>query len=854
VAEGKVVPLDADAGFPRGGNCYVANDGRGTVWIATGNQLGVMREGRWEAVQKFPQPGLCLTGAADAGLWVCAGNRLFRYEPGQEPVELALLPPRVQVQTLLAVRNGALWIATAYDGLFRWQNGLLERVPTSNSQISSLAEDREGNLWVGTAGGGLNRLRARTVEVIGKEDGLPYESMRSICEDASGVRWAVTDNGLLLRSPGNRWDVAGPESGWRQGAVANCVAADRDGAVWVGASSSSAGLVRLQQGESRQWTRDQGLVSSSVRSILVAAKGDVWLASGAGQLQRLRGDTLQGVEMNQELRRSPRAMAETADGTIWAGTAEGQLVRVNPDTLKAEVFFPDERPLSIRGLSATPDGSLWIGYAGWGIGRWKDGRHARLTAEQGLFDDYVSQILPDERGNLWLNSNHGLFVVRLSELIDVFDGRAQRVRSINYGRGEGLPSLQPRWDYHPSVWHMASGSLFFALRNGLAVVRAQKMVENQQLPPVVVERVAIDERTVARYAASFPLRPVDDGTNLVVAGTEARLTVPPRHQKIEMQFAALSYSSPENVQMRYRLKNFDQGWSDAGSLRSARYPRLPAGDYEFEVEACNEAGLWSKAPQRVALRVLPFFWRTWWFQMAVLVLFTGVIIGLVRYFSFQRLRRELFRLEQRELLHRERARIARDLHDDVGASLAQISVLGELANRRVGQPEALREQLARVMQKSRQTMQLLDQVVWTVNPRNDSLARSASYFTAAARNLLEGSGIRCRLRMPDELPSAPISSRTRHQLLLAVKEAVGNVLKHSGADEMVLALSVAGQTLTINITDNGRGFDPAALGAERNGLKNMPERMAEIGGNFNLQTAPGKGTSITLTAPLGVEA
>lgn len=848
VTEGEVVPLEANAGFPAKGNCYVANDGRGTVWAAAGNQLGVVRDGRWEVAHVFPQSGLRLACAPDGGWWVTAGDSLFRYQPGQEPVALAQLPPQVQVQSLLADRAGTLWIATVSDGLFQWQAGRLEKVPTSHSQISCLAEDREGNLWVGTAGGGLNRLRARTVEVIGKDEGLPYESMRSVCEDTHGARWAVTDNGLLLRSLGNRWEIAGPESGWTHGAMANCVAADRDGAVWVG--TASAGLVRLREGKHREWNRAQGLASSSVRSILVAANGDVWVASGSGRLQRLRGDNLQPVETDQEVRRSPRAMAETADGTIWAGVAEGQLVRVNPATLKAEVFFPEDRPLSIRALSATPDGSLWIGYAGWGIGRWKDGRHTRITAAQGLFDDYVSQILPDDRGNLWLNSNHGLFAVRLSELIDVFEGRAGRVRSISYGRGEGLPSLQPRSDYHPAVWRMASGSLFFALRNGLAVVRSQKMVENQQQPPVVVERVAIDERTVARYAADFPLRPADDGTNLVVADTEARLTVPPRHQKIEIGFAALSFSSPENVQVRYRLRNFDQGWSDAGSLRSARYPRLPAGDYEFEVEACNEAGLWSEAPQRVALRVLPFYWQTWWFRAATLLLFTGGLVGLVRYFSFRRLQRELARLEQQEMLHRERSRIARDMHDAVGAKLSRLSLLSDLAGQQTALPGPARDEVLEISETARETIRSFDEIVWAVNPRNDTLANLVNYLCRFAEEFFEGSAVQCTFDLPAEIPARELSTQERHHVFLAAQEALNNIAKHAEARTLVIRLRLLPAAYEFQIEDDGRGFaTDAAPAGGGNGLRNMRERMQLVGGEFLLASGARQGTSVILRVP-----
>jgi signal transduction histidine kinase/ligand-binding sensor domain-containing protein len=851
VADGKVSPLTTEAGIPAEGNYWVAADGQGKVWIASGNQLGLVREGRWDVARVFPQTGLRLTRAGDDGLWVCAGNALYRFVPGGASNQLAQLPEHAAVQALLEDHAGALWIATASDGLFHWRDGRLEKVPTSNSQISSLAEDREGNLWVGTAGGGLNRLRARTVEVIGMDEGLPYESMRSVCEDTNGVRWAVTDNGLLLRHHEERWEIAGRESGWTHGAVANCVAAGPDGSVWVG--TSIARLVRLRQGESREWRRPQKLAGSSVRSILVAANGDVWVAtSGPSRLHRLQGDVLQPVKLDQEVRSSLRAMAETADGTIWAGAAEGVLVRVNPATLKGECFFPEERPLSIRFLSATPEGSLWIGYAGWGLGRWKDGRHARITAAQGLYDDYISQMLPDERGNLWLNGNHGLFVVRLSELIDVFEGRGPRVRSISYGRGEGLPSLQPRCDFYPSGWRMASGSLFFALRNGLAVVRSQKMVENQRLPPVVVERVAIDERTLARHAADFPLRPSGEDTNEPpVLGTGALLTVPPRHQKIEIEFAALSFSSPENVQFRYRLKNFDQGWSDAGGLRNVRYPRLPAGDYEFEVEACNEAGLWNAATQPVALRVLPFFWQTWWFRLVAVLLFTGGVIGLVRYFSFRRLRRELARLEQQELLHRERARIARDMHDEVGAKLSRLSLLSDLAGQQTALPVPARDEVREISDTAREAIRSFDEIVWAVNPRNDTLANLGNYLCRFAEEFFEGSPVQCTFDLPADLPALKLSTEERHHVFLAAKEALNNIAKHAEARHVMIRMRVEPDAYEIEIADDGRGL---GAGASRtagggNGLNNMRERMNLMGGTFILAGEPGRGTRVLLRVP-----
>lgn len=841
---GKVTRLGAESGLPAGGFNWVANGGHGTIWMVRGSAVGTLRNGRWQTEWNFGQSPVRLGTRRASGLWICAGNKLLQAESGSVPVELAQLPANSIVQALLEDHSGALWIGTSSYGLFRWDGERLEKIPTSNSQISCLAEDREHNLWAGTSGGGLNRLRLRAVDVIGTADGLPFESLRSICEDAAGVRWAVADNGVLLCNASGKWKAADASAGW-SGARANCVTADGEGAVWVGLGTP--GLIRLRDGAAKEWRRAQGLKGNYVRSLLSTTNGDLWVATGSpSSLHRLRNEILTAVPMDGEFR-SIRALARTTDGSIWVGTSEGQLLRVHPESLKVENVPLEERPISIRFLESTPDGSLWIGYAGWGVGRWKNGRHMRITTEQGLYDDYVSQIAAGERGELWINSNHGLFTVRLEDLTNVAEGRADRLRCIVYGRGDGLPSLQPRFDYYPSTWRTREGSIIYALRNGLAVVQPRQLTENPESPPVVIERVTVDDLAVARYDNRFPLLPGGE-TNLDhLQSVTASLRLPPRHQKLEFQFAALSYSSPENVQFRYRLKNFDEDWNDAGSLRSARYPRLPAGRYEFQVQACNEAGVWNEAGAGMALVVLPFFWQTWWFRLAVLIAFTAALAGLVRYFSFRRLQRELARLEQQAALHRERIRIARDMHDEVGSKLSRLSLLSEMASHQAEMPAAARGDVAEIADTARDTIRSFEEIVWAVNPRNDSLPRLIQYLCRFAEDLFEGSPTQCVFDVPDKIPEIELPTELRHHVFLATKEALHNVFKHARARQVSVRLKLLPYGFEIAVEDDGRGFDAKATAGRSdsgNGLENMRERMKAVDGELEIQPGANAGTRV----------
>ena len=279
------------------------------------------------------------------------------------------------------------------------------------------------------------------------------------------------------------------------------------------------------------------------------------------------------------------------------------------------------------------------------------------------------------------------------------------------------------------------------------------------------------------------------------------------------------------------------------------YQRLDKGKYSFAVTACNSDGDWNKTAAEIRLEVAPFFWRTWWFQLAVVAAFTLCIIAIVRYVSFRRLRAQLRVLEQQAALQRERTRIAKDIHDDLGANLTQIAFLGELANQDREEPNAVAERIRNISATARQAVKSLDEIVWAVNPRNDTLAHLLDYAGQFAVDYLRPVGIRCRLDFPEEIPARELSTDLRHNLFLSVKEALHNIFKHANATEVWLRVTADVRALEIVIEDNGRGFENTPDDALADGLRNMRQRMAEIGGSFRVESRPGSGTKIFLRLP-----
>ncbi|MGH7952083.1 MAG: ATP-binding protein, partial [Limisphaerales bacterium] len=292
-------------------------------------------------------------------------------------------------------------------------------------------------------------------------------------------------------------------------------------------------------------------------------------------------------------------------------------------------------------------------------------------------------------------------------------------------------------------------------------------------------------------------------------------------------------------------------------VRSARYGRLPYGHYRFHVAARNADGAWQEAPETFAFIVpTPLYFQTWAICLYVF-LAIALIAGIVRIISHRRLRFALTRLEQQQSLERERMRIARDMHDEMGSKLTKISFLSEHAQMDAKSAEPLAGKIEAIAETSRELLKTMDEIVWAVNPRNDTLENLAAYLSHYAVEYFQNTRIECETRLPQEIPHYPLSSEARHHLFLTFEEALNNVLKHSAAANVKVEMTIRGARaeFEINITDNGKGFEMSALLAANgqprggwggNGLKNMRQRLTDIGGECLISSRPGDGAVVTM--------
>jgi len=843
--DGKIASFGVQDGLPpyeehNPNVCSLACDTQGQIWFAKSGQIGIFRQEHFETLLQLHSITAYVASARDGGIWICSDHQLIKFSVGKSPENCGTFEPKnadAEPSVLLEDHEGGVWIGTSDSGLFHYDGSHFENIPTSGDRITSLTQDREGNIWAGTGNCGLDRIRPRTVELETAETGLPSGTVESLSEDVHGV-WSTTQNGLLLRCQNGVWSTISANPKW-PGGRATCVTADGKGAVWIGTKEHA--LYRWSDGNFTRWTHADGVVGREIHALLVDRNGDLWIGEEKPDIvQRLHDGKLETFPMPADIR-IIRTMTEDIAGNIWIGTSGGSLIRISKGVVTDETSRTTGQQLSIRCLRATADGSLWIGYADDGLGWLKDGRFGRISAEQGFPDDSISQIIAGDPGWLWFGGDHGIFKARQDDLEFLAAGRAAKVNYLRYGQSEGLFSLEANCGDSPGALRSQDGRLWIPMQTALAIINPNRLSGDLPPPPVLLKKVVVDDQTVASYGGVMPVR---NGIDL--QHPQAQLRLPPDHRRLEFEFSALSFSAPENIRFQYRLEGFDDHWIDGGTQRSASYSRLTAGKYLFRVKACNSYGIWNKKGAALAFTVAPFFWQTWWFRLAALAMFTSLTAMTVRYISSRRVRMKLKLLEQQAALDKERARIARDIHDDLGSYLTEIVMLSEFALQDGSEPEKANKHLVEALATARQGIKSLDETVWAVNPRNDTLPHLIDYIGHFALQFLQRAGIRCRVDLPDHPTELTVPAAMRHNLFLAVKETLNNVVRHSGATEVEVGIKTARDLLRITITDNGQGFGRVQNDACADGLRNMRQRMEEIGGEFNIESAPGAGTRVLL--------
>ncbi|HEX3798246.1 MAG TPA: two-component regulator propeller domain-containing protein [Verrucomicrobiae bacterium] len=828
----------------------------GTVWITTRSGMCQYVEGRiipydFQAKSQGRSPEYLGAYEDQSGnIWAFGDTYLINLAEGKRFNYFhSSASGSVRIWSLCEGRDGRLWIGTSGRGLLCFEDGRFQPLILGENRwpydVRSICEDSEGNLWLGTSGGGLLQLRPQSVHVFQAGQGLPAGSTTALALDSrERVFVGLLRSGLFVGEAGRfeRVDSAGLAV---QNLISSiCVA--RDGTIWAGTLGD--GLYGLQNDREIHFTTANGLANDSVLAVSLDGEGTLWTSTAGNGLQYYTNQKM--IQLDAATPGLPTApvtaMIPATAGGLWLGTEEGSILHEDKNKLSAVKLSQNIGARPVLVLHEGEKSRLWIGMDEGGLTCLDHGATIHWNTHNGLPNTTVAGIVEDNANNLWLSTGGGIYRVSRSDVSKALGDPTIPLECKLVSESKTLPEPATAFCGTRSV-RSPEGILWFATSEGVLKVDPHQSETVAAAIPLYLETATFNGQT--------PISLLEGGMWMPAPTNDPVVRAPMHLRSLEIRFTALDFTAPSEVRFRHRLDGFDSDWVDDGSARSARYSRLPYGDYRFRVAIRDPDGEWQEAQRTFAFIVpTPLYFQVWAICLYVLAV-VAVIVQIVRVVSHRRLRITLATLEQQQSVERERMRIARDLHDEIGSKLAKISFLSEHAQVAAEATGPLGTKIASIAHTTRELLRTMDEIVWVVNPHNDTLENLVTYLSHYAAEYFQNTSIQCEVQLPREMPNHLLSSEARHNLFLTFEEALNNVLTHSGATNVKIDMTVKALECEITVTDNGRGFDaqnvsPSSNGKRGkrggNGLVNMRQRLADIGGECRIVSTPGAGTSVKI--------
>lgn len=822
-------------------------DEKRNAWIDLGDRFVGGKDGQLRTYKKgfeLPFAGLKLWSRPyveiEGEVWKLvpfeSGTRLARFSSG----ELALFPVETGDNSVLVNdERGNLWLVEQFGGLKRIDaktvtaadpaNFPVELVLSAsdkeNADLRDLFFDRDANLWICSSNGLRLLIEDRPVTLYSRKDGLPSENIYSVAQDREGKIWFGAWMDHLVGYEGGKFS-AEPFK------LVSALFVDRDARLWVGSND----IIYRERGEWKSLATKLGLDGIAAGEITVISQdrdGSFWFGSSAIGIVRYANGSSRIYTVADGLPgNAVTSFLQTSDGVIWVGTSSG-LGRYEDGKF---VSHRTEHGLAgnyIRSLYQDGEGTLWIGTYDSGLSRYKDGKFSTISSSDGLFSDGAFCILEDDNGWFWINSNQGIYRVKRVELNDFADGKVGIVTTVSYGPKDGLLNVEGNGGKQPAGLRASDGRLWFPTAGGVAVIDPRLVRKTLPPPPVLIEDVKVGQDT----------RDIADG----------RIKIEPTQSAFDINYSAISFTDAESVKFRYRMQGLDDNWTEAGTRRTAYFSHLPFGEYTFQVSAANQDGTWNPVGASVQVVVVPPFYRTNFFYLFATLAVCGIVgfVFLYRLRELQARNRASAEFSRRliDSQENERMRIALELHDSLGQSLAVIRNRALIGLSAPQEHQRLIDQMQEISDASAVALKETREIAHNLHPAQlEHLGLAASLMTLV-ESLASGTDI----KFTSEIAATAAVDLSRDEainLYRIAQESISNILKHSGARNAELRLFEAEDRLVLSIGDNGKGMSTRADQNSGLGLKGIRERAAIIGAEMNVRSAAGKGTRLAVSLPL----
>jgi signal transduction histidine kinase/ligand-binding sensor domain-containing protein len=857
IARDGVTVYDTDDGLERTRVTGLLESRDGSLWASTRVGLFHFSDGRWTKAAEadgLPSAVVLSTFEDSSGaLWAGTAVGVYRRGLGEarfvRMTNESLFLPRFAEDVL-----GHVWMTDPELGYRRITKPLPSGTRRFHGTGYRIVADAVGNLWIGTLGDGLWRIdprqeRAPEVESLSlRSETSSSTAITTLFCDREGAIWVGTESGLYRFARRTLTTIAGLSQ-------VRALAATSDGSVWIGTSS---GLYRSS--EQRRPLYDAVPVPGGpiITALHAADDGALWVATNNGVV-RLKNDRAETINTNGPFLNRTYSIVSDRSGAVWVcDESHGVFVwtRAHPQTLVRDprlgpcmrvTAVPTRTDrIRIQGPAGVVEAGIdgYLGAAG-DISQSLDRApvpadpHARVlswTADSvvvsvagspfnvgltnGLPKTRIVSALTDLDGNVWIGTLAGIVRVSRAELDTL---RRDPGGRLAFQLFDSVDGAGPPKEGNPGVVRTRDGTLWFATASGVTLIDPATLRHSPGVSfPVYVRRLVVDGRT----------RDLRDD-----------LELPPGTRAVQFTYAAIAFSSPRSIRFEYRLDGFDADWVDGGIRRETIYTNLPPHEYRFRVRAVDKTGTPSADEGVVSFVVAPAFYRTPAF--AALVIFAGAasLAGAWRLHA-RHLRRRF------ALILSERMRISREIHDTLLQGLIGIALRLDGISEELAAAPAVRMRLVRTREIAEQFIRETRESIWRMREPSRSIAPLVGSIDEMASRMDVRGGPPVRVTVVGT--PQPMPAEREDHLFRVVEEAVSNALRHADAQTISVVLDYGDDLLRATVRDDGRGFDEAMLtgSARHYGLVMMRERVQLLSGTFALESAPGRGTEITVTVPL----
>ncbi len=759
-------------------------------------------------------------------------------------------------------KNGNLWIGSAGNTLFKFNENnfpgshlkLTSKNGLPNSFLINGFFDSENDLWLSYAGKGLYELRENSFYKFPFHAQLFYDNNLKATSDKYGRIWTCAGGKLfeLWRDSSGNWKQYFPaiaEPAFN--AEPAMVFYDRSGLIWICFSNGDFESFNILY-KNQNYPSSLKLVSvvrkgidfpnANVLCFFVDDRGYLWISL----------DDLGVALVNTRLNRSFVKLYSKKDGL------PGNSVRAIYEDSKGNIWFGG----FMNGLGVLTSNDLM------------NGRIVTFTKKDGLPGNSVRAILEDDLGRLWIGTRYsGIAVIRLNEKLKV-DSKSNSKNDNDISiKVEKILDVQSGL-LSNAIWAEAkddSGRIWLGTESGLMDIVQNNFTPlnryNWQIGSTIFSCGVTTGNVCWAYALSgLKILDLNSSTHsvpapvyishLFVNGIEKSagksIFLSYNQNNINLNYDGISLKDGKDIAYQYRLEGLDDQWSSPSDQHAVTYAHLDPGVYTFEVKAINDEGEASVKPAILSFTIIPPFWREWWF-----IIFSLLLIGSIAFILLK------FRIKRIVEIERIRSRIATDLHDEIGSGLTRIAFLSEIISKQtvsnIGNVEEnnLREleiapSLHRVGSIARELVEAMGDVVWSINPKHDSIISLIQKIKAYSHEVCDNLGISLTFESSESVEKiilpASHSPEILRSILLITKETLTNIVKHSHCTEAEIKIDADKRAIHLSIKDNGCGFE-VGKNAEGNGLANMQNRASKVNGIIVIKSSPGTGTAIYLSIP-----